>query len=472
MEGIDWTRTRIDPRYVDESSIVGTQQCAPWTAVRPEVYSRLNHSVVLGVFLMSKDRFLALLQERKVDTEHFNIKTFFYTAPRLRPDATEAAVLEFLGQLCNHCLQAGIYVPPVHTYIFANNLGGWYNDLPQQCIDHWESYDQLIYQLLTSKATGLDKHELVKDLLYEDHGYQLLWKLAQKARHPNIILDLVEYDMPRQSKDMDFVRYMQQWRYYLLIHYIKGVFFSDRFFIESFITNMSGVYNSSLKPLMIGLLRDLPKNRPVTIHWQISNLNDYICRSAVFCGIKELTPSTTPSHFSSIRARRQHPTAGGVRPGLLKDGKNLNEIDVRDDADSSNSVDIRQTDIVLDDELYCSVCALSAANTRTCYLCGSLSHVVAQCDKLKDLVKDVPRAKAVLGAIRQHLPNGGGYTDSSSAGRPSFSRPFRPGTPPADNRSSSGTRPVHALQGDDTDTDVTVSQLTDEDTSDFQQARN
>ena len=113
--------------------------------------------------------------------------------------------------------------------------------------------------------------------------------------------------------------------------------------------------------------------------------------------------------------------------------------------------------------MYSTICAISAAGSRTCHLCGSATHIVGQCPKLKSLVADPVKAKTVLAAIQRGLPNGGGQTGFGSPDRPIFPRSS---TPPVNNRRD--TRPVRSLQDDDTDTDVTVSQLTDgEDSPDF-----
>jgi hypothetical protein len=128
-------------------------------------------------------------------------------------------------------------------------------------------------------------------------------------------------------------------------------------------------------------------------------------------------------------------------------------------------IDIRQTDL-LDNEAYMSICALMASRPRTCDFCGSSSHLIAQCDRLRERASDRGSLKRILDSLVRYLPTGGGSsirTPSSTPSRTaSSSRPAsRATTPPASNRS----RPVRSLlQEDDTDTDISIHQLTDDDT--------
>jgi hypothetical protein len=107
-----------------------------------------------------------------------------------------------------------------------------------------------------------------------------------------------------------------------------------------------------------------------------------------------------------------------------------------------------------------------ASRPRTCDFCGSSSHLIAQCDRLRTRASDRASLKRILDSLVRYLPTGGGYSIRTPSSTPastaasSRSAP-RANTPPASNRS----RSVRALlQEDDTDTDISIQQLTDDDT--------
>ena len=99
-----------------------------------------------------------------------------------------------------------------------------------------------------------------------------------------------------------------------------------------------------------------------------------------------------------------------------------------------------------------------AKTTNQCFLCGADNHLVASCPKVHAMIKDPIRAKVLLRVLQDGLSNRGGQSPANSPG----DRQPRPGTPPFSNRSTrtSAIRTlIEELHDDDTDADITVSQL-------------
>ena len=130
-------------------------------------------------------------------------------------------------------------------------------------------------------------------------------------------------------------------------------------------------------------------------------------------------------------------------------------------------LDIRQAELISDTEIFALICAISASNPRTCDMCGSTEHIIAACPKVARLVKDPVTLKRLLFALDKARSSGGGPTSFSAPSAPS------PGT----GRSSTPTRsnrhtPIRSVLHDkeDTDTNVSINQLTDDEGADFGEA--
>ena len=130
--------------------------------------------------------------------------------------------------------------------------------------------------------------------------------------------------------------------------------------------------------------------------------------------------------------------------------------------------DIRQMDIK--DDLLVAICSLSAANPRTCNICGALDHMIATCPCLQQMMSDPAHARRIVNAVQQGHTSRGGSTTNSTASTASLllnSMQARARTPPTSN----WTATVRQLQDDNTDNDVGSAVFTDEEGSigpDFQ----
>ena len=464
--GTDWRRFHVDPEELDVVTRHEHSSCPPWYYPRHETGSVINHGVRLNTFLFSPERFFAGLGDQKIlGTEHYSRKSFLYGFPSLPKNCTKADIFEFFASACLFSMGYGVMIPPLHTYEYGNHHGSWYHAAPDHCRIHWGFYDQVLAEALKMSSTNLGDSSMLAHLITFPSGYEILWAMAFAAGHPKLTYDIEDVAIPSQRSQTSFQEYIQQWKYYLFTQYLRGIFLSDRYFIEEFIRHLNGVFNTGLKPILFSAVRDIPRNRRVPHNWTLSNLPMYVCQLARFNGTTDLLPSTTPSDFAN-RHKRRPASSASTRPMRALDSP-APTMDVRQTTDNS-PFDIRQTDLVEDTEIFALICALSAS-TRTCDMCGSPDHIIAQCPKLLRLVKEPVTLKRLLFAIDKARSSGGGPTSiSASLSPPAAGRPSsRPSTPTRSNRSA----PLRSvLQDDDTDTDVSLNQLTDDEGADFGEA--
>ena len=447
IPGIDWREHRIDPANLEGSIVASTYTIKPWYFPRPEVASTINHGVRFKTFVSTRHAYMRAIATPRLGTETMSLKSFLYGFPKLTKSATKADIFDFLSSATRYCMGSGVYVPPPHTMVATSNQGEWYPSLPRHCHDNWEYYDNALYQALTMSSTNLGESDLTKPLLYESSGYQIIWRLAYVADHPRLVENHVDFSMPVQKSSESLLQYRQQWVYYLHMQYLRGVFLSDRYFVESFLRNLHGAYNSTIKPLLLHFVRRIPVDVPVPHYFYPANILSYLASSAANVGAHGITPLQTPKEFAESRRR---PQAAPIR--------SIQQSSPSDDT----VVDIRQiTDGTVDDDLFLAICSLAAANPRTCDVCGAYDHIVATCPRLRQLLSDPAKAKRLLSIIEQrHSSRGGPISASVPSTTPSPSQ-SRARTPPTSNRSAT----IRQLQADDTDEDVASATFTDEEGS-------
>ena len=435
VPGIDWRQHRVNPYTLEDSVVLDTQTISPWAFPRMETGSSYNFGVRLDLFLSPKAQFLASLAERRLGTDLYPIKTFHQSFPALADNATRSDLLSFLNNVCRYCSTASVYVPPLATMTITHVRGLWYDDLPPHCIAHWHFYSSVLRQALISKYTNLRYCPLVTHLLHEPDGYTILRGIAVAAGHPTLSHTPSTPREPRQKPSESLIDYRQRWLYFLLIQSLHGVFYSDRWFLETFFTNLHSSFDR-LKGYLLNNSRDLPLNTPVPFHYQPHELVTFICDTAPRVGFSNLTPQSLPTDLkpgsSSFKSPSKSASSTPVR-----------QVDA--------SFDLRQ---ILDDDdtiLYINE-LLSHNTTKTCDYCGSVDHLLNACPKLKDIVSDPNKLRRLNGFLRNALQSRGGNGNFS-----------RSGTPPASNRS---IRSLNAdLDGDDTDDDAAITRLdTDGDT--------
>ena len=448
LDGCDWRMHRVDPRNLHEFMVRnvphGINTLQPWRYPRPETGTTRNFAVRFRAQFATKDSYLRAIHHARLGHDHYTVKSFLYTFPKLPKNASKAQMCEFLHRVCRHGSGFSVYVPPFATMTHANHTGLWYEDLPEHCHTHWDFYDQVLYQALVGSAGNLSETESVRHLLAEFSGYQILWEMAAIAGHPGVSISVMQPSVPRQRNDMSLHEYMQNWSHFLHLEHCRGIAYSDVYFVETWLENLHHSFNDTIKPLIFGLLRDCPRDQAVPIHFAPEQLISYVCQRAKSIGIHSLTPLSSPSTFSSSSRR----TSTSSRP--------IRQI-------TSDFVDIRLLDDIPED-IYASVCSLMAspATHRTCDVCRATDHMVASCPVLHRIISDPDKTRRLLSAIEQGRSSRGGSTNSSPPSRSST----RARTPPINNRSST-IRQLSTPDDEDTDEDATICQLTDDEADDL-----
>ena len=424
----------------------GIDTLRPWYYPRPETGSTRNFAVRFRAQFANKADYLRSIWLPRLGSDHYTVKSFQYSFPKLPKNATKAQICDFLHRLCRHGVGYGVYVPPFATMTHANHTGLWYPDLPIHCRDHWEFYDQVLHQALTSSSANLNDSDLTRPLLSEFSGYQIIWLLAHLAGHPGVAYTLEQISMPRQRRDLSLHDYMQQWTHFLHLEHTRGVAYSDVYFVETWLEHLHSTLNDTVKPLILGLLRDCPRNEPVPIHFSPEHLLSFICSRMRSVGIYNLSPLTTPAMLTSSSRRPNH----GNSPAPI-----------RQLTDGSSFVDVRLIDEELPADIFASVCSLMASgSTRTCDLCQESTHMVASCPILHRVLPDPDKARRLLSLLQSQASSRGGHTTPRSGND-------RARTPPVSNRGRGPTAPQRAIdQGDDTDEDIDPGSLTDGETDD------
>ena len=439
LVGCDWRMHRVDPRNLDSFMVRdvlhGISTLRPWLYPRPETNNQVNHAVRFRAQFSSKADYINAIAHPRLGSEHYTVKSFLYSFPKLPKGATKAQICDFLHRICRHGMGFSLYIPPFATMTHANHTGLWFADLPAHCRDHWAYYDQVLHQALSGSAGNLGDSDLTRHLVAEFSGYQIVWLLANIAGHPGVSISVLQPSMPRQRRDMSFHDYMQNWSHFLHLEHSRGVAYSDVYFVETWLEHLHSTFNDTLKPLILSLLRDCTRDQPVPIHFSPEHLITFICSRAQSIGLYSLSPLTTPAMLTTTSSRR----AGSAT--------------ARQVSHAPAHADVRMLDEELLPDIFASVCSLMATATNNkCDLCQESTHLVASCPILRRAIGDPVKTRRILSAIEGGRSNRGGSTTP-------YSSPSRSRTPPTSNRAA--TRAL-TLDDDDTDEDVSLRQLTDD----------
>jgi hypothetical protein len=144
-----------------------------------------------------------------------------------------------------------------HAMVPHHDRGQLHNLLPTHCTEHWAHCDSSIRQALLGKHVRLDCSDISKPVMHERSGCQMLWRLAHLAGHPRLSENFVDPGSPHQRSSMELIMCGSEWITRLHLHYYQGTFLSDRYFAETFVTNMSAAMNA-LKAHIHAQIRRVP----------------------------------------------------------------------------------------------------------------------------------------------------------------------------------------------------------------------
>ncbi len=446
LDGIDWHEHRINPLLIEDEYSSELRSIRPWNYPRHEVNSSVNWGIPFKAFISPKDKYLVAIDEECLGSTEFPMKNFMLGFPKLPKNASESDVFDFLSNIIRYGMGTSVYVPPPHTMLPNDNRGAWYQELPLHCCAKWEYYDGALRQCLSMSGTNLAETEFVKEVLYEGSGYTMIWRLAYLARHPQLAHNMIEIAMPTQRGVDSFLDYRSAWKHCPHVSCVRGIFCSDRYFVECFIKRLHPAHNSRVKPLMFHLVQRHPVNQPLPRFFNPDEFPSCVCSASTQIGIRGLATLHTPKDFISLNESRSSPSSSTPVRSLETDTSSFADIDIR-------QMDISEEDACL------VICSLVAASPRSCDFCGATDHLVSLCPKLKNMASDPTKATRVLKAIESARVSGGGTSNLSiTAARTAStgSSASRSRTPPTSNRSVL----IRQMQEDDTDEDVSISRLT------------
>ena len=455
LEGVDWREHRINPHKIDEMMISRQRDypsILPWLFPRPETGSQLNFPVCHPLTLYEKREYLNSIQTVRLGEVQYPVKSFIQGFPRLPKQATKSQLCAYLGRIVSHALGYNTYVPLFHCMVYDHASGIWYRDLPQHCIDKWRFYDECLRQALSSSYAALADSDLTKHLITQSSGYQILWRLAAIAGHPALHSGTSNVSMPRQSSKQSFHDYMEKWQHFLQIQFVQGINYNERYFIEQFFDRSHSTFNSTLKPLFLSLIRDVPLDYPLPVHFTPDRLLDYIQEKGYHIGLTTITLESIPDDFRSQGSSRRRSSDRSSDPSSSSK-------DVRQILDESSHSDIQPAFVDvreiqdLPDDIFLQICSLVAASalTKTCDLCGGHDHLLATCKILHKIIEDPVKTRRLLTKLEQTLKNRGGYTTRN----PRDSQTRRP-----------HDKNLRSLTNEDTDDETDQHGLTDDEADD------
>jgi hypothetical protein len=113
----------VDPRRANILVNPATHRLKPWIFPRIETNSTVNHCTAFKAFMIEKDSYLRMMAEPKLGTPDYSVKNFLYSFPKLRKDATDADIFNFLHSVCRFCAGQAVYVPLPHLMDSRSHRG-------------------------------------------------------------------------------------------------------------------------------------------------------------------------------------------------------------------------------------------------------------------------------------------------------------------------------------------------------------
>lgn len=359
-QGTTWQYYQCDVNDVTDMIVdASTGTIFPWSASRPDHGVLVHFPLRTSAIHMDRELFLANLSNRGFDTK--NQKYFQLKFPVLDP----AAIANFpywWNRVVQHTQNYGGFIPPLHTLRPNCPLGIWFTFLPPHIqAEIQTTFADLLVICIQGKTSGLSSsHALIERLIREStNGYWLLYELAIHAgSHPLLDDSPSLPPEPRQRSDMPLSDYVSAWRRYIHYAVLSGKFLSDRFFYYQFLRHLDPFPRSLLESRLDLDLRAFPLGTPLPLSFDPDHLLSRLTRYARFLGRLDL---------------------------LDKSPRDLSRGSVPIHALSSSSDDLL-------------LAALDAGSTRSCFICGAVDHLVADCPLLLKLRRD-PTSRRLLSRL-------------------------------------------------------------------------
>ena len=252
IKGNSWTELRIDP-YESEAMIdPDTGLYLPWIARRPDYGEVLCHPLPTNMSGMDRELFMSNF----VRTTQFNVsyhgKYFQQNFPVFNTESSDGRyeIFPFFNRVVSYCANAGVFVPPPHTYEDGCPLGRWFEDLNpfvQSAVA--TTFGTFLAGVLKSKYTGLafSKDSQIKAIAYANQdGYDILYNLVVYAGHPQLQAHPSASIEPKQGADTSLYMHVQAWIHFCYIQQLGGTIISDRYFYQRFIHSMHPLVRAAI----------------------------------------------------------------------------------------------------------------------------------------------------------------------------------------------------------------------------------
>ena len=360
LAGATWTSYHVNPNE-DYPFHERTQNIPSWYGVHPTFGRCENFPVSLAHTIVDKELFLACCRTTW-DRKHYN--HFVSQFPQFTHEVvTPRNLIEYYHRIVDYARPRGVFVPPLSTLRPGLSFGIWFTELLVHIQHEVETiFTGLLSTCLNHRLTGsLAKHRVLAGIISNtSDGYEALLLMAQYAGHPLLNVSTSTLREPRQRKDQMVQEYINDWIYYLYHQSLSGIFLSDRYFVQQFVTGLDPDIQFCLGDSFENLAAQHPRH-------------------------EALPSSFYPLQLSMTLRDR------ALRLNCLR----LLELSPREFYKNSATSTLRQ--VVSDDNHGATVDVISAVatselpSTRHCLMCNSTVHLFNACPKVSDLSPDTRR---------------------------------------------------------------------------------
>jgi len=238
LAGATWTSYHVNPNQ-DYPFHEQTNNIPSWYGVHPTFGCCENFPVSLVHTIVDKELFLACCCTNW-DRKHYN--HFVSQFPQFTYEVvTPCNLIEYYHRIGDYAQPRGVFVPPLSTLWPGLQFGIWFTEL----LLHIQHEVEMIFTGLLSTClnhwlTGsLAKHRVLAGSISNTlDGYEALLLMAQYAGHPLLNTSTSTLQEPHQRKDQMVQEYINDWIYYLYHQSLSGIFLSDHYFVQQFVTSL------------------------------------------------------------------------------------------------------------------------------------------------------------------------------------------------------------------------------------------
>jgi len=260
LAGSTWTSYHVNPNQ-EYPFHEQTNNIPSWYGVHPTFGHCENFPVSLAHTIVDKELFLACCRTNW-DRKHYNnfVSQFLQFTYEV---VTPRNLIEYYHCIVDNAHLHGIFVPPLSTLRPGVQFGIWFTELLLHIQHEVETiFTGLLSTCLNHRLTGsLAKHHVLAGIIGNtSDGYEALLLMAQYAGHLLLNMSTLTLQEPRQHKDQIVQDYVNDWIYYLYHQSLSGVFLSDHYFVQQFLTGLDPDIQFGLGDSFENLAAQHPQN--------------------------------------------------------------------------------------------------------------------------------------------------------------------------------------------------------------------